>query len=85
MCTSRSSAARKNERSRGCRQRVIGSILPHSAVAQAEERWEAEQERKKKRPQKVIGSNGGTIMAPITPKERRKLETRSKQREARAA
>jgi DNA helicase-2/ATP-dependent DNA helicase PcrA len=32
--------------------RVIGSILPHSAVAKAEELWEAEQERKKKRPRK---------------------------------
>jgi hypothetical protein len=31
---------------------VIGNILPHSAVAQAEERWEAEQEREKKRPGK---------------------------------
>lgn len=28
---------------------VIGTILPHSAVAAAEERWEAEQERKKRR------------------------------------
>lgn len=36
----------------GLPSRVIGSILPHSAVAQAEERWEAEQERKKKRPRK---------------------------------
>ena len=32
--------------------RVIGSILPHSAVALAEERWEAQQERKKERPKK---------------------------------
>src|SRR3974390_1356511 len=31
----------------GLPSRVIGSILPHSAVAQAEERWEAGQERKK--------------------------------------
>jgi hypothetical protein len=42
---------RENERKQlGLPSRVIGSILPHSAVAQAEERWEAEQERKKKRP-----------------------------------
>ena len=32
--------------------RVVGSILPHSAVAQAEERWAAEQERKKKHARK---------------------------------
>ena len=44
---------REEERKRlGLPPRVIGSILPHSAVAQAEERWEAEQERKKKRPPK---------------------------------
>jgi len=41
---------REEERKKkGLPPRVIGSILPHSAVAQAEERWEAEQERKKKR------------------------------------
>ena len=41
---------REEERKKlGLPSRVIGSILPHSAVAQAEERWEAEQERKKKR------------------------------------
>jgi hypothetical protein len=33
----------------GLPPRVVGSILPHSAVARAEERWEAEQERKTKR------------------------------------
>jgi hypothetical protein len=44
---------REDERKKlGLPSRVIGSILPHSAVAQAEERWEAEQERKKKRPRK---------------------------------
>ena len=44
---------REEERKKlGLPSRVIGSILPHSAVAQAEERWEAEQGRKKKRPQK---------------------------------
>ena len=44
---------REEERKRlGLPSRVIGSILPHSAVAQAEERWEAEQERKKKRPRR---------------------------------
>jgi len=44
---------REEERKKqGLPPRVIGSILPHSAVAQAEERWEAEQERKKKRPRK---------------------------------
>ena len=41
---------REEERKKlGLPSRVIGSILPHSAVAQAEERWEAEKERKKKR------------------------------------
>ena len=41
---------REEERKKlGLPLRVVGSILPHSAVAQAEERWEAEQERKKKR------------------------------------
>jgi hypothetical protein len=41
---------REEERKKqGLPPRVIASILPHSAVAQAEERWEAEQERKKKR------------------------------------
>ena len=41
---------REEERKKvGLPPRVVGSILPHSAVAQAEERWEAEQERKKKR------------------------------------
>ena len=41
---------REEERKKlGLPLRVIGSILPHSAVAKAEERWEAEQERKKKR------------------------------------
>ena len=41
---------REEERKKqGLPPRVIGSILPHSAVAQAEERREAEQERKKKR------------------------------------
>jgi hypothetical protein len=44
---------REEERKKlGLPSRVIGSILPHSAVAQAEERWEAEQERKKKHPRK---------------------------------
>jgi hypothetical protein len=44
---------REEERKKlGMPSRVIGSILPHSAVAQAEERWEAEQERRKKRPRK---------------------------------
>jgi len=39
---------REEERKeQGLPPRVIGSILPHSAVAQAEELWEAEQERKK--------------------------------------
>ena len=40
---------REEERKKqGLPARVIGTILPHSAVAQAEEHWEAEQERKKK-------------------------------------
>jgi hypothetical protein len=40
---------REEERKKqGLPPRVVGSILPHSAVAQAEERWEEEQERKKK-------------------------------------
>jgi hypothetical protein len=40
---------REEERKKqGLPPRVVGSILPHSAVAQAEEGWEAEQERKKK-------------------------------------
>lgn len=44
---------REEERKKlGLPSRVIGSILPHSAVAQAEDRWEAEQEWKKKRPRK---------------------------------
>jgi hypothetical protein len=44
---------RREERKRqGLPPRIIGSILPHSAVAQAEERWEAEQERKKTRRRK---------------------------------
>jgi hypothetical protein len=39
---------REEERKKqGLPPRVIGSILPHSAVARAEELWEAEQERKK--------------------------------------
>lgn len=41
---------REEERKKlGLPSRVVGSILPHSAVAQAEDRWEAEQERKKNR------------------------------------
>lgn len=44
---------REEERKKqGLPPRVIGSILPHSAVAQAEELWEAEQERKKTRRRK---------------------------------
>ena len=44
---------REEERKKlGLPSRVIGSILPRSAVAQAEVRWEAEQERKKKHPRK---------------------------------
>jgi hypothetical protein len=44
---------REEERKKiGLPPRVIGNILPHSAVAKAEEHWEAEQERKKKRPRK---------------------------------
>jgi hypothetical protein len=44
---------REEERKkRGLPPRVVGSILPHSAVAQAEERWEADQERKEKRSRK---------------------------------
>ena len=44
---------REEERKKlGLPSRVIGNILPHSAVAQAEDRWEAEQERKKKRSKK---------------------------------
>jgi hypothetical protein len=45
---------REEERKKlGLPPRVIGSVLSHSAVAQAEERWEAEQERKKKRSRKT--------------------------------
>src|ERR1700746_370868 len=41
---------REEERKKlGLPSRIIGSILPASAVAQAERRWEAEQERKRKR------------------------------------
>jgi len=44
---------REEERKKlGLPPRVIGNILPHSAVTQAEERWEAEQQRKKKHPRK---------------------------------
>ena len=44
---------REEERQKiGLPPRIIGNILPHSAVAKAEEHWEAEQERKKKRPRK---------------------------------
>jgi hypothetical protein len=44
---------REEERKKlGLPLRIIGSILPHSAVAQAEERWEAEQELKKTRRRK---------------------------------
>ena len=44
---------REEERKKlGLPSRVIGKILPHSAVAQAEEHWEAEQERKKRRSKK---------------------------------
>jgi hypothetical protein len=44
---------REEERKKlGLPSRVVGSILPHSAVARAEERWEAEQENKKKRASK---------------------------------
>ena len=40
---------REEERKKqGLPARVIGSILPHAAVARAEEIWEAEQERKKR-------------------------------------
>ena len=40
---------REGERKeQGLPPRVVGSILPHSAVAEAEERWQAGQERKKK-------------------------------------
>jgi len=50
---------REEERKRlGLPSRVVGSILPHSAVAQAEECWEAEQEQKKKQPRKPR-NNGG--------------------------
>jgi hypothetical protein len=46
---------REEERKKlGLPSRVIGSILSHSAVSAAEERWEAEQERKKKRPTKRL-------------------------------
>jgi len=42
-------ARREEERKKqGLPARVVGTILPHSAVARAEERWEAEQERSKK-------------------------------------
>ena len=44
---------REEERKKqGLPPRLLGTILPHSAVAKAEERWEAEQERKKKRTRK---------------------------------
>jgi hypothetical protein len=44
---------REEERKKqGLPPRVIGSILPHSAVAEAEQRWEAEQARNKKRAKK---------------------------------
>src|SRR5215469_14930047 len=40
---------REEERKKqGLPPRVVGGILPHSAVARAEERWGAEQKRKKK-------------------------------------
>jgi len=45
---------REGERKeQGLPPRVVGSILPHSAVAQAKERWEAKQERKKKHATKL--------------------------------
>ncbi len=51
---------REEERKKqGLPPRVVGSILPHSAVAQAEERWEAEQEQKKKRAGKSKRRAGG--------------------------
>jgi hypothetical protein len=41
---------REQERKKlGLPSRVIGTIVPHSAVAQAEERWEVERERRKKK------------------------------------
>lgn len=44
---------REEERKKqGLPPRVIGTILPHSSVAAAEERWEAEREHKKKRSRK---------------------------------
>ena len=44
---------REEERKKlGLPSRVIGSILPDSAVAQAEERWEAQHERSKKHSRK---------------------------------
>jgi hypothetical protein len=42
----------EDRKKQGLPPRLIGSILPHSAVAQAEERWKAEQEQKKKRARK---------------------------------
>jgi hypothetical protein len=44
---------REEERKKlGLPSRITGSILPHSAVAEAEERWKADRERKKNRPRK---------------------------------
>lgn len=41
---------REEERKQqGLPPRVVGTILPHSAVAAAEDRWEAEREQNKKR------------------------------------
>ena len=51
---------REEERKKqGLPPRVVGSILPHSAVAAAEERWEAQQEQKKKRAGKSKRPAGG--------------------------
>jgi len=44
---------REEERKKqGLPQRLLGSILPHSAVAANEEPWETEQERRKRRSEK---------------------------------
>src|SRR5262245_15940267 len=80
MCTSMSNGARKNARNWDCRPE---SLAAFSRTPQWPRRKNAgKQSKSERRSAESTGSNGGT-MPPITPMERREIERRSKQREAR--
>jgi len=73
---------REEERKKQGYPRVLSAVFSRTQRLPKRKNVGAEQERKKTRRRKS-GSNGGTTMAPMTPKELREIERRSKAGEKR--